>query len=346
MNRFLGTLLAILGLLTASCFAAGGSSGATVTITDMRGRKVTMPKTIHRVLALHPIPTGLLAIMAPQDQVSIDSFFERSLKRHESQYTTAEYQRLSHLPVTGTYFNGMSAEQILELHPDVVITMVNDANIDKEQQLTGIPFFAVSKAPTSSYETTIRLIGQIVGQQKRADEMADFWAKTVQSVVAKAAKASRHPTVMYTGQNGNITGTPGRNTVFGSTIDTAGGKNVGDQLPFAFASRESNTISIEQILMWNPDIIIASGAAARNKILTDPRWRTLNAVRAGHVYAPRAFAGLDGLQAVLGMVWVQGVLLEGDDASAEAHLTSVMQSYYKLFYGHTLTTAQIAELGA
>ena len=46
------------------------------------------------------------------------------------------------------------------------------------------------------------------------------------------------------------------------------------------------------------------------------------------------------------MVWAQGVVLDGDDAAAEAHLTSVMQDYYKLFYGHTLTSAQIAQEAA
>ncbi len=347
MKKCLSALLVVLALLVAGRSASGSGanqdgSGGTVTIIDMRGRKVTMPKTIHRILALHPIPTGLLAILAPQDQVSIDSYFQRSLKTHEL-YTEDEYKRLSNLPVTGVYFTGLSIEQILELHPDVVITMVGDKNIDKEQQLTGIPFFAVSKAPTSSYATSIRLVGQIVGQQKRADEMADFWAKTVQSVEDATAKATRHPTVLYTGKNGHTTSVPGKNTVFGSTIDTAGGQSVGDQLPSAFASNESNPVSMEQIIKWNPDVIIASGAAARNTIMTDSQWQMLHAVRAGHVYTPRAFAGLDGLQAVLGMVWAQGVLLEGDDDAAEAHLTSVMQSYYKLFYGHALTAEQLAE---
>ena len=351
MKRYLGAVLIMLAVFAAGCSSSKNTaeskgSGATVTITDMLGRKVTMPKTIHHILALHPIPTGLLAIMAPQDQVSIDQVFQKSLKNNQPQYTTEEFNRLSGLPVTGVYFMGLSTEQILKLHPDVVITMVGDTNIDKEQQQTGIPFFAVSKAPTSDYETTIRLVGQIVGQQKRANEMADFWAKTVQSVQDASAKATQHPSVMYTGKNGNTTNIPGKNTVFGSTIDTAGGQNVGDQLPSADASNEDNAVSIEQIVKWNPDIIIAAGAATKNKMMTDPQWASLQAVQGHHVYAPRAFAGLDGLQAVLGMVWAQGVVLDGDDAAAEAHLTSVMQDYYKLFYGHTLTSAQIAQEAA
>jgi iron complex transport system substrate-binding protein len=337
----------VLMLLVADCSASSSSldkagPGGTITMTDMLGRKVTMPKTIHRVLALHPIPTGLLAILAPEDQVSVDSYFQRSLKTHDL-YTDAEYKRLSNLPVTGVYFTGLSIEQILELHPDVVITMVSDKNIEKEQEQTGIPFFAVSKAPTSSYATSIRLVGQIVGQQKRADEMADFWAKTVQSVQDATAKATHHPTVLYVGKNGTTPGTPGRNTVFGSTIDTAGGQSVGDQLPSAFASNESNPVSMEQVMNWNPEVIIASGTANKDRIMADPQWHPLNAVQTRRVYAPRAFAGLDGLQAVLGMVWTQGVLLEGDNDAAEAHLTALMQTYYQLFYGHTLTAEQVAE---
>lgn len=348
MKRYVSALFTVLVLLAGACSALGGDSGngasaGTVTITDMLGRKVTVPKTIHRVLALHPIPTGLIAIMAPEKQVSVDSYFERSLKRQGFQYTAAEYARLRNLPVTGTYFMGFSAEQILALHPDVVITMAGDANVEKEQEQTGLPFFAVSKAPTSDYAASIRLVGQIIGQEKRAGEMADFWAKTTQSVQEAAATAARHPTVMYVGKDASAVTAPGKNTVFGSTLDIAGGQSVSDELPAAFASKEANTVSMEQVLTWNPDVIIASGAAARDKIMTDPQWHVLKAVQAGRVYAPRAFAGLDGLQAVLGMVWVQGVLLQRDDAAAEAHLTSVMQTYYQLFYGHTLTAAEIAQ---
>ncbi len=348
MKSYFRIVLVILALLLSvgaafSGSSANGPSGGTVTLTDMLGRKVTMPKTIRRVLALHPIPTGLLALLAPQAQVAVDSFFQRPGKTRDSLFTSDESIRLGKLPVVDVYFRHPGAEEILALHPDLVITMIADANIEEEQQLTGIPYFAVSKAPTSSYENTIRLIGQIVGQKKRADEMADFWANTVQSVQDRAAKAPYRPTVLYTGKNGNSLSAPGRNTVFGSTLDTVGGRSVGDELPAAFASKETNTVSLEQILAWNPDVIIASGASARNKIMTDPQWHSLKAVQAGRVYAPRAFAGLDGLQAVLGMVWAQGVLLDGDNAAAEAHLTSVMQTYYKLFYGHTLTAAQIAQ---
>jgi iron complex transport system substrate-binding protein len=320
-----------------------GNDAQTITITDMLGRNVTMPKDVHRILALHPIPTALLALLAPQQIVSIDTVFAHTLKDDDARFTAEQMSSLKSLPVTGAYFKGFDPEQLVKLRPDVVITMTGDTNIDREQTRTRIPFFALSKAPTASYETTIRLIGQIVDRQDRADQMAAFWAQNTASVQAKTATVpARHrPTVMYTGKNGDILGIPGKDTVFGSTINAAGGRYVGDSLAASHADTENNPISIEQVMTWDPDIIIVATTGIRNRIFDDPRWRTVRAVQNDQVYVPPQYGGLDGLQAVLGMVWTQGVLLDYADAKSRATTAAAMQAYYLLFYGHPLTSTQI-----
>lgn len=327
----------------------GGQSGATdagtVTITDMSGRQVTIPRNVKRILALHPIPTDLINILSPDKQVSVDMVFASRLKTAQPQYTAEQFQRLSALPVTGVFFKGLNTEQLVDLHPDVVIDLVTDPNVDKLQQQLKIPFVAVSKAPTSSYEQTIRLLGTILGEQDRANQLADFWAGTISGVEARTATVpdADRKRVIYVGQNGNLLATPGKNTVFGSTIDTAGGKNVADELTGAAATTEGNSVSMEQILSWDPEVVIAAGAEAKAKILADPKWKSVTAVKDGHVYSPRAFSGMDGLQAVLGMVWLQGVLLDGDSAAAQARVDQVTQQYYKLFYGAELGAQYLAQ---
>jgi hypothetical protein len=69
-------------------------------------------------------------------------------------------------------------------------------------------------------------------------------------------------------------------------------------------------------------------------------------VRDGRVFVPPQYGGLDGLQAVLGMVWTQGVVLDRADANARKAFAAVTQSYYKLFYGHPLTLTQIDQLAS
>lgn len=336
--------------LLAGCSAAvthpGAAAAPTVTITDMSGREVAVPEAIHRVLALHPIPTTLLELLAPGQIVGVDSVLSRSLQPDDARFSPQQMSSLRSLPVTGVYFRDFDSERVMRLHPDVVITMTGDRNVDREQQRTGIPFITVSKTPTSNYEKTIRLIGQIVGQSERADQMAAFWAQTIAAVQARTAAvpASGRPLVMYTGKNGDLLGIPGKDTVFGSSITTAGGRYVGDTLPARQSATENNPVTLEQVMSWNPAVIIAASARARTAIVNDPRWRTVKAVHDGRVYVPPRYASLDGLQAVLGMVWTQGVVLGDDDASARSTLTNAMQRYYQLFYGHPLTAAQLDQL--
>ncbi len=348
-----GCLVAVVAALLA-CIGCSGVSGnglanaPTVTITDMLNRQVKIPKDIHRILALHPIPTTLLELLAPESIVSVDTVFARSLKPDDARFTPKQMSSLKSLPVTGVYFKGLDPEQLVKLHPDVVLTMTGDTNIQREQKLTGIPFFAVSKVPTASYETTIRLIGQIVGRQNRAERMAAFWSHRVAAVKARAATvpADRRPTVMYAGQSGDILSIPGKDTVFGSTIETAGGRYVGDALPASHADTEHNPVGIEQIMQWDPTVIIVASTGARDRIMNDPRWRTITAVQDRRVYVPPQYGGLDGLQAVLGMLWTQGVLLDHDDANARAALAGMTQDYYNLFYGHPLPPTQIDQLAS
>jgi iron complex transport system substrate-binding protein len=348
-------LAAALGTAVA-CFTGCAGSNAqtdlqglqTVTITDMLGRHVTMPKKIRRILALHPIPTTLLELLAPRQIVSVDTVFARSLKPDDARFTAEQLSSLKSRPRTGVYFKGFDPEQLIRLHPDVVLTMTGDTNIDREQKTTGIPFFAVSKVPVASYRSTIHLIGQIVGQTERADRMAAFWAHQVAAVEARTASvpASRRPTVIYTGRNGDILGIPGKETVFGSTIAAAGGSYLGGMLPAGHADAENNPVSMEQIVTWDPDVVIVACTRAKDKIVHDPRWRTIKAVRNGRIYVPPQQGGLDGLQAVLGMAWAQAVLLDHDSPTARAALADVTQSYYRLFFGHSLTSTQIDQLAS
>jgi iron complex transport system substrate-binding protein len=339
-------LLAFTGC--AAVGAPGSANAQTVTITDMASRQVRMPKEIHRILALHPIPTAVLELLVPQHLVSVDSVFARSLEPDDARFTPEQISALELLPVTGVYFKGLDPEQLIKLRPDVVLTMTGDSNIDREQRRTGIPFFAVSKVPTASYATTIRLIGRIVGRTDHAEHMAAFWARTVASVKAKTdtVVAGSRPTVMYTGKNGDILGIPGKNTVFGSTIDTAGGRYIGDALPVGHTGTENNPVSIEQIVRWDPDVVIVASTRAKDRMIDDPRWRPIKAVHNGRVYVPPKYGGLDGLQAVLGMVWTQSVLLDHDDAHGRAAMAAVMQNYYQLFYGHSLTRGQLDQVAS
>ncbi|MFN8204557.1 MAG: ABC transporter substrate-binding protein [Solirubrobacteraceae bacterium] len=328
---------------TTATAGATASAQQTVTITDQLGRQVEIPRQVDRVVGLLPIPNTILSRLALDKMASIDKVY---LQRYiGAPYTSAQTrQKLKGLPVIGPWFMGVNAESVLAANPDVVVDMVDDPKVESLQKQLGVPVVAVSKSPIADYEGMIRILGQVVGDEQRANEMADFWASRIAQVKQAAAKIpeSERPSVVYLGTHGTLLQTPGMDTVFGSIIELAGGRNVTTDLS-GQAHSETIPVTIEQIAKWDPDVIIAETTQAKHEIMTRPEWSGLRAVRDKRVYVPLQFADLDMVQAILGLRWTQEVLSSGDPDAAKRAVADDMRRFYDLFYGYQITDAQLAE---
>lgn len=114
------------------------------------------------------------------------------------------------------------------------------------------------------------------------------------------------------------------------------------------------SISLEQLLAWDPDVIIVnsepksnlSGGSAADAILNDPDFASLKAVQDGKVYGtPNApFSWVDrppGPNRIVGIRWLSGLIypeylnFDVDDAVRE---------FFQLFYHVELTDEQLTEL--
>lgn len=303
------------------------------TATDLADRRVALPATVDRALAVHPIPSFVLWRLAPEKQVGVDRVFKMRWIDGKGPGGIAPdaVATLRKKPVTPVYFMGLDSEQLLKLRPDVILTMRGDGRADAVRKQTGIPFFALAKAPLASYADTIRQTGAIVGNAELAERMATFWTSTIDDVAKRAAGDDGAPTtVFYTGQSGEPGTTPGSETVFGSIITTAGGRNVADALPDA--TNEGSEVSPEQVATWDPDIVIAQTTAVKEQLEQDERWSSLRAVREKKIYVPPALAMLDGINAVMGLAWTREILEHGDEAQAHAAIEPRLREFYELFY--------------
>ena len=337
--------VAMMLLLVTGCQKSGTASSPGTVITDFDQRSVTVPATVNRVLGLHPVSTYAVWRLAPDKLTSVDWVFQwMYLQATSTKYLSdADIAKLNKLPVTGTFFAKMNTEQVISLKPDVIVTLDSDINVDKLQQQAKIPVVAVAKEPLSAYEDTFRMVGKIVGNEADADKLAAFWDKTLKTAQAATAQApdNKKLRVFYTGKLGDVLTTAGKDTVMGSVIDTAGGINLGDQL--SDTGNESATVSIEQILAWNPDLIIVATEGGKQQIMSDPRYKNLTAVKDGKVYVPPQYGDLDSVQSIMGLVWAQGLLLHGNDAASQAYLAQEMKAYYPLFFNRTITDQQIKQ---
>ena len=104
-------------------------------------------------------------------------------------------------------------------------------------------------------------------------------------------------------------------------------------------------VDLEQILVWDPDVIIIPSYASFSGVdlLEDPDWGALQAVRSKRVHTmPRVMGPWDTAvpDFILGVLWLSECFYPGTttDLAAEA------QVFYERFYGLTLSSEQLDQL--
>jgi iron complex transport system substrate-binding protein len=117
-------------------------------------------------------------------------------------------------------------------------------------------------------------------------------------------------------------------------IEAAGGLSVSADLAGAW-----NTVGMEQILVWNPDVIVipSYGAYEAADLMSHPDWQSIGAVRSGRVAKmPRVFGTMDTPipESMLGILWLADLLYPERatfDVAAEA------AAFYRSYYSYDLT---------
>jgi iron complex transport system substrate-binding protein len=103
-------------------------------------------------------------------------------------------------------------------------------------------------------------------------------------------------------------------------------------------------VSIEQVLKWNPDVIIASDETFYKNIYSDPLWQNVKAVKDKQVYlVPNSpfnwFENPPGANTILGIPWTAKVLYP--DRFSDMDLKSITREFYSNFYHYTLTDDEL-----
>ena len=281
MKKILALLLA--ALLLMSLLAACGSQPApapaeapaqqeapaesekpaTIEVTDMKGRTVMLPADIQRVV----VTFNMEEYFAVAGEEGIDKLVGWSHKywegRRQDAYDafTAVYPQLADIPDVG--YNGeISIEAIISLQPDVVLASSTGANYNALEpafdnlRAAGIEcvFFDFHKQTVETHCHSVQLLGTILGQEERAQEIADFYTEQMSVVTERLADLpdEARPRVymefsMGPGQYGNTWS----EQMWGALIRTCGGTNIAAGMEGA-----SVDIAPEQVISANPEVII------------------------------------------------------------------------------------------
>jgi iron complex transport system substrate-binding protein len=327
----------LLAGLSAAVVAPRGARAAS--LTDDAGRPISIPKRIERVFAAGPPASILLYTFAPPLLLG----WSRRPEPRQCEFLGAgacDKPEVGRLTGRG---NTTNLEVMLDLKPDLIIDLgtINSTYIslaNRVQQQTGIPY-ALLDGRFAAMAQAYRKLGELTGRPSEAEQFARYSEQTISTIKGRIADIpqKRRPRVYYArGPRGLETGLGGSINV--ETIEFLGANNVAGERHGGMA-----TVSVEQVLAWNPDVIITIEPAFAAAVRADPVWKPIKAVQTGRIYlSPRLpFGWVDfppSVNRLIGLWW----LAKGfyPDRFPE-DLRPLARDFYGRFYHMVPTDAQI-----
>lgn len=335
MKFFAALLLAALSLTAAETQAR--------TITDAAGRKVEIPDTVKRVLAAGPPASVLVYVLAPDKLTG----WVRQPGDAEKQFLMPSVRDLPTFGQLTGKGGTANMEAVLAAKPDIIIDVgtVNPTYAslaDKVQAQTGIPYVLIDGSFARSAET-LREAGDILGAGDRAEKLATYAEAKISDLNTKLASIpeSDRPRVYYgRGPEGLETGLSGSINL--EILGAVGATNVA-----AAAGKGGLTqISLEQILSWKPDTILAASGKFAASVKSDPLWKDLDAVKNNRVFVTPnlPFGWFDsppGINRLIGISWLEHLFYP---KQFTGDLKVDVREFFTLFYQVDLTDDQLAML--
>ncbi len=131
----------------------------------------------------------------------------------------------------------------------------------------------------------------------------------------------------------------GTGTIIDEWIKTAGARNAVDTSTKGNAQAQ---FTMEQILTWNPDVIITGKAGEAEKILNDPNWASIKAVQDQKVYVnPKGVFGWDryGVEELVQVQWVSALI--HPDLFPNLKIEEKVKTFYKTYLNYSLTDDEV-----
>lgn len=315
-------------------------------IIDMAGRKVTVPtaENIESVFSAGPVAAIFLYMVAPDKLLG----WNYELNDVEKSIILDKYQDLPNFGMG----DAVNYEAVIAANPTIAINSgkINDAMVsdcDALSESLGIPVVAVDNELNNSAEA-FRFMGELLGVEDHAEELAQYAEQVFTDINALSDIPEEKKVSVYFGNGEDSLETAPRGSQHAQILDVINAVNVAD-LELGDGSRVQ--ISAEQLLAWDPDVIVVngepkadkSGSSAAEDILSNPDYASLKAVQDQKVYGtPNApFSWVDrpaGPNRLIGMRWFSALIYP---EYIKCDINEEIHKFFDLFYHVDLSDEQL-----
>lgn len=242
-------------------------------LMDIIGRQVSVVVPAERVVLASARDIHIFDAVAGKDGLKkiVGWGSDLKLMDHDSYVKyKRKFPEVESIPDIGYHLKGtFSIEKIISLKPDVIIipkwVLAQEAVMDDIDKLSraGIPSIVTDywERPFENTVPSTILLGTLLGKEKMAQEIVDFYSKQMSLVTARLQKINKPKPRVYVecGWKGpsEYGGSYGNDVGWGAMVAVAGGTNIADGI---IPKGATVPINPEYLLKENPDAIIVTGS--------------------------------------------------------------------------------------
>lgn len=320
------------------------ASAADVTyheVVDSAGRSVQVPQTPQSVAVMDSF-SGELAVMIGAGPrlcgvpagVSSDAILQ------------AIYPELATGPATLSG-GSVNIESLMSMGCDVALvksTMSDEerAKLDK----VGIPYVVVDYTTVEGQIAAIRLVGQVCGgdADAKAQALAVYYESVVADVAARVEGIADQDRVSVYHAINDVLLTDSSDSLGADWITRTGCVDV--SATSAATSGSDYTATLEQIYVWDPDLVICNVATTADAMRADARWEGLRAVEQGCVLnipiGATRWGQRGSVETYLAMLWLGCQAYP--QAFSDVDMRQVVSDYYRDYLGVEITDELYAQI--
>jgi iron complex transport system substrate-binding protein len=329
-------------VILCSLLMACSAFGEPIEVTDIFNRTITLNNIPQRIACLYAFSGHVATMLGGGDRiVAVVPGLKRDLLLN--QLNPAIQDALT--PSSGGTIN---IEELLRAKPDLVFLKEENAHNEAEVQKLerfNLPYLVVGYSSMEEQMASIEMIGKAIGLKSQADAYNSYYRDVVERVSARVRDIpeSERYRVYHSVNEATRTDAPG--TLEADWTSVTGMINVSVGEPLRVYDN-ANFASMEQILLWDPDVIIANEEGVDQYILTNKKWASLKAVKTGKVYKiPNGISRWGhpgGLETPLAILWTVKTLYP--NVFTDLSLEDIIRDFYARFFNYAISAEMTGKI--
>ena len=345
-NKILAAMAALVLLLTGCRAQTPAPSAPPVdktVFTDSLGRSVELDSQLTRVAPCGSVAQIILYTLAPELMVG----WAANPDERARPYIPEQYWQL---PTFGQFYGknvSLNIEALVTAAPQVIIDMGDQkpnmaADLDGVSQQLDLPVVFID-ATLESMPQAYRTLGRLLGREQRAEELALYCEEALEMarlLREETGEAGRVSAYYGTGKDGLACNA--RGSIHAAVLEMVGVENAA-VVENVSQKGGGNQVDLEQLLLWNPEVVLLSAQDSYDAVMGDPAWGQLEAVQVGRVYEipNRPYDLLSSppsVNRVAGLHWLAWRIYPD---RYPGDIRQTLETFYRLFYQYDLSSAEL-----